>query len=140
MCTVKRIGMKRRRFPCCGRAHPAVAGLVDEAGAHVALWFAGLFDDGGEPTVWLALGSGPWCPERDPRCCFVTVRMWRGDGGVNLAITDARESPWTSDDLPPDARLLDRDEALAQPGARDWVLAMADRIAVEEHSIREMFA
>jgi hypothetical protein len=79
-------------------------------------------------NLWLAVGSGPWDADADPRDCFCSVQMWVADGSVHSRVTDAAKSPWKREPMFTDnvGRLLDREEVMQKGGAPEWLFSWTD--------------
>lgn len=121
-------------FQCdcgCGRRHRGVRGqAVRKGGAEKVLFYALMTECDDARHLWIAVGSGPWDSDSDPRDCFCSVQMWVADGSVHSRVTDAAQSPWKHEPIFTEnvARLLGRDEVMRKQGAPEWLFSWTDAL------------
>ncbi|MEO1766888.1 hypothetical protein [Thiobacter aerophilum] len=107
--------------PCgCGRPYVVSGGSI-HYGEQREVEFEPAFVSHSETDrhLWLALITGPWRDD-DAGECWVFVHGLPQENGVAGRIEDVAASPWGG--LPLGGRAIPREEVLANPAARDWVL------------------
>ena len=106
----------------CGRAYPLYSGLLSYGSAsQVAFRMAHIEKEGLTKHLWLLLGSGPWFTG-DTQGCWCVLDNWIADDSVIARVTDARDSPFTTETIFGE-RFLMRSEVLSTPGALEWAIA-----------------
>jgi hypothetical protein len=95
---------------------------------------------GEERHVWLAIGHGPEAPgERD---CFISVEVWRVEGGLGSRVTEGKESPFRQHPLfvQNAARFATRDEVVGHPEKKQWLFDWVDEFMEHEPLKNFIFA
>lgn len=111
----------RQRCSHCGRQFDVSRGSAYEDGEGVALYLAGLHACDGPPIAHLAVAVRPGYRD-NAGAEAILMQMWTAADGIEMFVTDAMESPWSSEEYL--GTLLDRVEALESP-----LLETAFRIA-----------
>ncbi len=104
----------------CGRPYTVSGGVIhygEQREVQFELAFVTHSDT--DRHLWLALITGPWRDE-DEGECWVFVHGLPQANGVAGRIEDLAATPWAG--MPLGGRAVGREEVMANPAARDWVL------------------
>lgn len=127
-------------FPCecCGNTTTQLIRFVNRGGSAFAVYYASFTDAADHEFADVLIGLGTWGgddtdPERD-RVAFA-CRLWLADGGWNVSVVDADDTPWPTTVL---GRRLKASEALAHPWLSE-VFALTDQMVLCDEPLKTHF-
>jgi len=119
---------------CCGGVSVILMRFVYRDGDAFAVYYAGFSESHPQREVKLAVGMGEWGEDSTPadRRSFA-LRLRDGGANFEVSVMDAEDSPWR--DAKTIGRMLDREEALADPGLAE-VFHITDHIVEDDPDVR----
>ena len=106
----------------CGLGHTTeiITGIYHYTDKNYVGYIASLTEHDGEMHLWLGFIIGEWEGVKNPSCCIL-IHLYIVEDNLHMDIGKGDYSPFSNDEMF-DSQVITRDQVLAQPGAKEWLI------------------
>ena len=106
----------------CGLGHNTeiIYGIFHYAEENYVGYTASLTEHDGEKHLWVGFITGAWEGVENPSCCIL-IHLYIVEDNLQMDIGHGDYMPFTNEEIF-DSEVITRDQVLAQPGAKEWLI------------------